>query len=307
MSVLIRICLLFLIAFIYIVTLPSYLLFFLTFIYVIYCLVFTLYIFVPSNGSYSVLDRLLCIPGFLGSLLYLFLGFVFLSVSDNPFNYTSVTACIVPVLFFATPASLFTRNELKLKRLRFIKVTIVSIWLIYCLFIGLKISSAPLLVKNCTGKEICPGRVEALETLVKYKRSLEGINLSGANLQGVNLSKGRLGEPYHAPPSYFTNADLTSANLSDSYLGDADFSGANMSHANLRGAYQSDANLTGANLYSAKLINVENLTSDQIKSACNWEKAVYKDNQEEQKTYIKQLKLDKDSDPEKPVDCSRRQ
>ena len=74
--------------------------------------------------------------------------------------------------------------------------------------------------------------------------------------------------------------------------------------------------LSVPNLENSYLIEVQNLTFSQIKLACNWELAFYKghydkenvkwivydqDNQE----YIQQLKQDKNSDPQIPVDCSR--
>ncbi len=69
------------------------------------------------------------------------------------------------------------------------------------------------------------------------------------------------------------------------------------------------------------LNGVENLTPEQIKSACFWEEAIYKgewDWEEKTKTwrakneqvkqantkYIEGLKKDKSSDPEEPPDCS---
>ena len=92
--------------------------------------------------------------------------------------------------------------------------------------------------------------------------------------------------------------------------------GANLSRANLSRANLSRANLESANLESAYLIRVQNLTFSQIKSACYWEKAIYKGNwddkaykwqvyEEANQEFIKQLKQDKASDPKKTVDCSR--
>ena len=191
------------------------------------------------------------------------------------------------------------------------------------------ISKEELIIKNCTGKETCPGRIEALEKLVKSRRL--GIDLSDANLQGANLSNGWFNDQ-HGFPSWFDNVNLSNANLSKASLQEAQFNGANLSNINLSDAYityaqfsganltnanlsnanlnnsnLANANLSGANLYNAKLAHIENLTASQIKSACNWEKAIYfdgYDEDEEQIMRIKQLKEDKDSNPEKPVDCS---
>ena len=86
--------------------------------------------------------------------------------------------------------------------------------------------------------------------------------------------------------------------------------------ANLRGANLQDAYLRWANLQQAILIKLKNLTSNQIKSACFWQKAIYRGEWNyEKKTYvaiepdntnfIEELKKDKSSDPKDPVDCSR--
>ena len=137
--------------------------------------------------------------------------------------------------------------------------------------------------------------------------SLINTNLSDANLSGVNFIGVKL-----------SNADLTSASLNLANLTSANLSDADLINANL-----SNTNLTNANLSNAKLSDVINLTSKQIKSACNWENALYKGNYEEiqdlqvdglydwkldevaNQKYIEKLKADKASEPEKPVDCSR--
>ncbi len=124
--------------------------------------------------------------------------------------------------------------------------------------------------------------------------SLWGVNLWGANLWGANLS----------------GADLSSANLRD----------ANLSGADLWGANLRDANLSGANLSSANLSSAVNLSNQQIKSACFWEKAIYtdaefkfnwtepkwiaKDEKANQKR-IEEIRQDKASDPANPPDCDK--
>lgn len=77
-----------------------------------------------------------------------------------------------------------------------------------------------------------------------------------------------------------------------------------------------DAALEGANLQEAILIKLKNLTSNQIKSACNWQTAIYRGEwNSERQTYvatepdntnfIEELKKDKSSDPKQTIDCSR--
>jgi len=90
----------------------------------------------------------------------------------------------------------------------------------------------------------------------------------------------------------------------------------NLCDANLGGANLQDANLGVANLQDAYLEGAKNLTETQIKSACFWDKAIYKGewNNKQQTyvpiepdntNYIEKLKQDTTSNPQDPVDCSR--
>ena len=281
---------------------------------------------------FGVLNFIVYLLGFIYGLFFLFCAFVGFVFPHIPSNYTYAIAFLIPGVTLVIPTNLLTRNKSKLKLLKIIKIVIIATCLDSFLIISSKISDASQLVENCTGREICPGRVEALETLVKYYETLEGINLSGANLQGVNLSNAWFNDKYGTPAdfsdadlrgsnlsnanlqeAYFHDSNLSNANLSDAFISSANLSNANLSNANftntyLRYADLANANLSGANLYNAKLAHIENLTPSQIKSACNWEKAIYFDGYDEddqQILRIKQLKVDKNSDPEKPVDCSR--
>ncbi len=125
---------------------------------------------------------------------------------------------------------------------------------------------------------------------------LSNANLIYADLIYADLSKANL-----------IYADLIYADLSKANLIYADLSNANLSEAYLSNANLSNADLSKANLESAYLIEVQNLTSSQIKSAKNWEKAFYKGeydtkknkwivNQEANQQYIKELKKDTNSD-----------
>ena len=62
-------------------------------------------------------------------------------------------------------------------------------------------------------------------------------------------------------------------------------------------------------------MGANNLTPQQIKSACNWDKAIYKGKWNQEKelaeaiepdntNFIEELKKDKASDPTEPPDCS---
>ncbi len=132
-----------------------------------------------------------------------------------------------------------------------------------------------------------------------YRAYLGDADLYRANLIGANLN----------------NAYLIGANLRDAYLGKANLIGANLNNANLYRADLTGANLIGADLYRANLssadlyranlIGARSLRSNKIKSTCYWEQATYKQDKEQNKKYIEELKKDKSSDPEEKPDCSR--
>ena len=149
---------------------------------------------------------------------------------------------------------------------------------------------------------------------------LENVNLSNAHLEGANLQGADL-TGAHVSHDYLQGAYLNRANLQGVHLYHADFKQTNFYQANLSRSYFYRANfhksyLYGANLQDAHFIESQNLTPAQIKSACNWSKAIYKgtwsvskskwvvDEQANQQ-FIRQLQQDKESAPKKPVDCSK--
>ncbi len=159
---------------------------------------------------------------------------------------------------------------------------------------------------------------------------LEGSDLQNAYLWGADLQNADLGSA-KLQNAALESADLENANLwsaklqktflkgtklQKTFLNSADLENAFLWFANLQ-----DADLEGANLKQTFLIEVTNLTPKQIKSACFWEEAIYRgewhleqenetwvanSEQDEQDNinYIEELKKDKSSDPEEPVDCS---
>ena len=176
------------------------------------------------------------------------------------------------------------------------------------------------LIQDCTGQKYCHGRIQALERLVKAKRSLKSYNLVRANLESAYLVRANL-ESANLASAYLESANLVrayleSANLASANLASANLFRANLVRANLASANLFRANLASANLASANLIESKNLIPSQIKLACYWEKAIYKghfDNKnffkwivddKANQQYIEALKQDKASDPKKPVDCS---
>ena len=218
----------------------------------------------------------------------------------------------------------------------------------YFIFREASLNGDKKIIQDCVGKEYCSGRFQALERLVKAKKNLSRYNLSDANLSDANLRSANLRNAnlseaglYNANlrsanlsgadlrSAYLSDADLESANLyiadlsdanlSSAYLRSANLSDAGLRSVDLRSANLSGANLSSADLYSANLenaslIEVLNLTDSQIKSACNWDKALYKGRYERfewivdevaNQKYIEKLKQDKTSDPKEPVDCNR--
>ncbi|HEY9847927.1 MAG TPA: pentapeptide repeat-containing protein [Leptolyngbyaceae cyanobacterium] len=132
---------------------------------------------------------------------------------------------------------------------------------------------------------------------------LMGANLVGANLIGADLSDATLWGA-DLGGAILSDAELIGAILSDADLSHANLNGANLSDADLRDADLRDANLRDANLChvnfrNANLLNVnfsgadfsycdgdgirfytdfrsaKNLTPEQVKSAKNWQQAIY--------------------------------
>ncbi|MBD2597443.1 pentapeptide repeat-containing protein [Nostoc spongiaeforme FACHB-130] len=161
--------------------------------------------------------------------------------------------------------------------------------------------------KKCEQKRLFGLRWErqSLQGLSAPNAYLQGIRLCGANLVSANLVQAHL-----------EGTDLWDVNLGGAGLKLASFEGANLTEAHLQYAFWSEANLKGANLKGANLSYPQSLTREQIKLACNWERAIYKSYYDSNKKqwvvdevanqqYIEQLKQDKASDLQEPVDCTK--
>jgi uncharacterized protein YjbI with pentapeptide repeats len=115
-------------------------------------------------------------------------------------------------------------------------------------------------------------------------------NLTQASLYGANLEKAFLMESVlHEAVlmgANLTEANFTGANLSGAKLGGAKFVGASLNLVNLK-----QADFTPSDRYG----KVQNLTPQQVKSACFWEEATYDEE------FSKQLES---SPPSKGLDCS---
>jgi hypothetical protein len=104
------------------------------------------------------------------------------------------------------------------------------------------------------------------------RADLTGADLTGADLGGANLHHAYLGSAnlHHANLSF---ADLPFAHLTGANLGGANLHHANLSRIDLTGADLTGANLSRADLYRADLTgadlgDAENLTQEQLDSAC---------------------------------------
>ena len=156
---------------------------------------------------------------------------------------------------------------------------------------------------------------------------LPGISLAKAGLKNFNFKSANLDcssfKGTTIENTKFKDAQLRGANFSSSFLKKVDFSGSVLSNTDFSRAFLADVNLEKANLEKADLSganfqDVKNLTHEQIKSACNWEKGLYKFdkkwnneykinnyifNKEENIKYIEELKLDIKSNPKEQPNC----
>ena len=171
------------------------------------------------------------------------------------------------------------RNK-QIKSLVLFLITLLMVISLVGYFVVKKIqlNGALKIIQNCVRKENCQGRIEALERLVRAKRSLKFYNLSSVNLNSANLSHANLStadlrsanlsntnfsraDLSHAD---FSTANLSSANLSRANLSRADLISANLSHANLSHANLSHANLSSTDLISTDLSNTNLSSADLI-------------------------------------------
>ena len=134
------------------------------------------------------------------------------------------------------------------------------------------------------------------------RANLREANLSGANLSEANLSEANLREvdliganlretdligayliSTYLIGAYLVGAYLIEANLSKAFLRGANLKEANLSKANLNEADLSEANLKETDISGAYLFKTILLNNKQIKSAKNWEQAIYTEAVWEQK------------------------
>ncbi len=181
------------------------------------------------------------------------------------------------------------------------------------------------------GAELWRAKLQGAEL---WRAKLQGAKLWRAKLQRAYLGYAKLQRAYlgyaklqRADLRYakLQETNLRSAELQEAHLSDAELQGADLRYAKLQGAKLGYAKLQGAdlryaklqgaNLQKANLLRAENLTPKQIKSACFWDKAIYKGEWNDEKeayvaiepdntNFIEELKQDKSSDPKEKPDCS---
>jgi hypothetical protein len=167
-----------------------------------------------------------------------------------------------------------------------------------------------------------------LKDIELQDKALPGISFNGAGLKKINFKSSNLDcssfKSTTIDDTSLENALMRGADFSDfSTLQRINFSGSVLEKANLSGAILKEVNFDKANLEKAdlsgtKFQDVKNLTHEQIKSACNWEKGLYKFdkkwnnevkrndyifNEKENKKYIEELKLDIKSNPKEQPNC----
>lgn len=145
--------------------------------------------------------------------------------------------------------------------------------------------------------------------------ALHLMDIEGANFQGILLKEVNFQRAYLSLSNFngsilrnadfsnailvgsnFTNATLIKGNLQEAALIQSDFTKTDLREANFQGADLKGANFKQADITEANFQEAKNLTATQIKSACNWHKAIYS------KDFIEELI----KEPSQQIDCRTR-
>jgi hypothetical protein len=147
--------------------------------------------------------------------------------------------------------------------------------------IPIDIQSALTVIGRRNSKQESADKTLDLSSSNLERANLGGANLESASLRGANLILANL------LAANLRGADLLAANLWGANLRGANLWGANLWGANLWGANLWGANLWGADLFDADLRHTylrdadlretKHLTVEQVKSARNWQEAIYDD------------------------------
>ncbi len=153
-----------------------------------------------------------------------------------------------------------------------------------------------------------------LQGAVLQQSNLLSANLLNANLQNANLLNANL-QNANLLNTNLQGANLQGADLNRAKLWNTNLQNANLLNTNLQGADLNRSNLLNANLQQANLQGAINLKPKQIKSACFWDKAIYKSKLDSEKKtlviiepdntkFIEELKKNKSSNPINLPNCS---
>ena len=106
------------------------------------------------------------------------------------------------------------------------------------------------------------------------KADFSNANLDESDFSNANLKEAKL-HSAHTHRAQFRGANLSRSDFSSANLDGANFSRAKLNGANFSDAYMSNVNFQNADLLQVDFRSVQNLTIEQVKSAQNWEKALY--------------------------------
>ncbi|MGB3492389.1 MAG: pentapeptide repeat-containing protein [Elainellaceae cyanobacterium] len=147
---------------------------------------------------------------------------------------------------------------------------------------GAKLRQAQLNGANLTEANLSCDRIEVGAGVGAGKNPVNTLlsctDLRDAQLQDAMLNRTRLMGANLAEAN-LESASLVAANLSCAFPDAALRRCTDLSDANLRSANLQDANLTGTNLEGADLFGATGWTAEQIRTATNWSRARYDDNQ----------------------------
>jgi uncharacterized protein YjbI with pentapeptide repeats len=143
---------------------------------------------------------------------------------------------------------------------------------------GADLRNALLIDANLTGADL-------------RKANLFHADLKDANFTGADLSDADLREAYFMGTN-FSSSDLRKTDLRGAVLRGVEFRDADLRDADLRNTNLFGVNLFEANLSGAKLTGMRRFSPGQIKSANNWESAIYDGKRLNDPEVSKQLGLD---------------
>ena len=167
-------------------------------------------------------------------------------VPENPEESNSKN--FQPVKFAASKSIQEQKKEVIKSLSLFIIISLIGTAIgAYFVLRDIRLDSDNQVILNCVAKKNCSQNLEALENIVKAKRSLESYNFNNADLRYANLESANL--------KYATlyNTDLKYINLKYASLLGADLRYADLENANLRYANLANTDLRYTTLHHTDL------------------------------------------------------